>query len=234
MNENNYTINVEQPNIDINISDPQDFTIEVSKEPDIVIELNKQGPPGPPGAPGANVVSVEPIEQSGYDVTYRMLYSDNSYFDFTVTNGTGMNALVAISEDNWVLEGSTYKYTIAGSYSIVGVYEGTVSNKTLVADINVSVINGITYIYSLEPFDGYALVAAVGSSPEPAGVYIHEQGTPASIWEIEHNLNTYPSITVTDTAGNVVLCDKKYNNANKVTLNFTSAVKGTAYLNYTR
>lgn len=51
------------------------------------------------------------------------------------------------------------------------------------------------------------------------------------IWQIEHNLGKYPSITVVDTANNVIYGEVNYNDFNNVTITFTSSVTGYAYFN---
>lgn len=61
--------------------------------------------------------------------------------------------------------------------------------------------------------------------------YVHDQFTPSNIWIIHHPLNKKPSITVTDTAGNVYEGDEKYNNNNQVTITFNFPFSGYAYLN---
>ena len=61
--------------------------------------------------------------------------------------------------------------------------------------------------------------------------YIHEQGTSSDTWEIEHNLNKYPSVTVIDTAGRVFTAQVEYNSENKCTVYINAATKGKAYLN---
>lgn len=61
--------------------------------------------------------------------------------------------------------------------------------------------------------------------------YIHEQGTSASVWTINHNMNCYPSVTVVTSAKEVVVGEVQYTNSNTLTVTFASAFKGTAYLN---
>lgn len=51
------------------------------------------------------------------------------------------------------------------------------------------------------------------------------------IWQIEHNLGKFPSITVVDTAKNVIYADVTYNDLNNVTITFASSVTGYAYFN---
>ncbi len=61
--------------------------------------------------------------------------------------------------------------------------------------------------------------------------YIHEQAMASAVWEINHNLNRYPSITVVDSAGDVVSCDPKYIDENNVRIEFSAEFGGKAYLN---
>lgn len=61
--------------------------------------------------------------------------------------------------------------------------------------------------------------------------YIHEQMVSSSTWTITHNLGRYPSVTVVDSAGSVVVGDVTYVNKNRIILTFQGAFSGTAYLN---
>ena len=69
--------------------------------------------------------------------------------------------------------------------------------------------------------------------PEAEGpeMYVHNQYLADSVWNIVHNLNKYPSVTVTDSANNVVVGDVTYVNENAVTITFGSSFGGKAYLN---
>ena len=61
--------------------------------------------------------------------------------------------------------------------------------------------------------------------------YAYTQLAPASIWEIPHPLNKYPSVTVVDSGGNVVVGEVEYINAHKIILTFNAEFSGKAYLN---
>lgn len=63
------------------------------------------------------------------------------------------------------------------------------------------------------------------------GTYIHTQDVPLAVWVITHNLGKFPSVTIVDNLNQVVVADITYNNSNTVTLSFTSAFAGYAYLN---
>ena len=75
-------------------------------------------------------------------------------------------------------------------------------------------------------------ISAITGLEDALSTYIFEQGIAAGEWEIEHNLNKYPSVFVVDSAGTVQIPDNiQYNSDNKITLTFLSAFAGKAYLN---
>ena len=61
--------------------------------------------------------------------------------------------------------------------------------------------------------------------------YIHDQDAPSAEWTINHNLNTYPSVTIVDSAGTCVFGAVRYANANTIICSFSGAFSGKAYLN---
>jgi hypothetical protein len=60
--------------------------------------------------------------------------------------------------------------------------------------------------------------------------HVHPQGSPSATWTITHVLGGRPSVTVVDTAGTVVIGEVTYNSNTQVTVTFTSAFSGFAYL----
>lgn len=61
--------------------------------------------------------------------------------------------------------------------------------------------------------------------------YVHHQSTPALVWDITHNLDKFPSVTIVDSAGAVVMGDVTYESENKLKVAFTAEFGGSAYLN---
>lgn len=61
--------------------------------------------------------------------------------------------------------------------------------------------------------------------------FVFTKITPDSIWEITHNLDKYPSVTVVDSAGSVVIGDITYTSKSSLTVTFSAAFSGKAYLN---
>jgi hypothetical protein len=56
------------------------------------------------------------------------------------------------------------------------------------------------------------------------------QASAASSWSITHTLDGFPSVTVVDSAGTVVVGTVSYNSTSSVTVSFESAFAGKAYL----
>jgi hypothetical protein len=60
--------------------------------------------------------------------------------------------------------------------------------------------------------------------------YVYVQSAPSSEWVIEHNRGSYPSVTVTDTAGQKVEPSIDYPDTNTVIVRAGSPFSGTAYV----
>lgn len=61
--------------------------------------------------------------------------------------------------------------------------------------------------------------------------FVHEQMAASSTWDIIHNLNKYPSVTIIDLYGSVVIGEIRYISANEIQLTFTAPFSGRAILN---
>lgn len=61
--------------------------------------------------------------------------------------------------------------------------------------------------------------------------YVHRQIVPSDTWIIKHDLNKFCSVMITDSAESVVLGDINYIDENTVSITFSSAFSGKAYLN---
>ena len=60
--------------------------------------------------------------------------------------------------------------------------------------------------------------------------HTHTQSVAAATWNITHALTGYPSVTVVDSAGTVVIGDVQYNSTTSITVTFEAAFAGKAYL----
>lgn len=61
--------------------------------------------------------------------------------------------------------------------------------------------------------------------------YVHTQSTPSATWLINHNLGRKPSVTIVDSSEKVVFGDITYVTDNQLTVSFSAAFGGKAYLN---
>ena len=60
--------------------------------------------------------------------------------------------------------------------------------------------------------------------------YIHTQGVASDTWIINHNLGFYPNLTVQDSAGTIYEGEITYTDSVSLTVTFSSAFSGKAYL----
>lgn len=61
--------------------------------------------------------------------------------------------------------------------------------------------------------------------------YIHNQVVASGTWQIQHNLDKFPSVSIVDSGNNLVVGEVKYIDSNNVIITFTSVFSGKAYLN---
>jgi hypothetical protein len=61
--------------------------------------------------------------------------------------------------------------------------------------------------------------------------FIFVQDLPNTIWSVAHNLNKFPSVSVVDSSGSIVIGEVTYVDNNNVTITFSASFSGRAYLN---
>ena len=138
----------------------------------------------------------------------------------------------------------------ASGQNTVKFIEYIVGNNILISEQNVIdnfghftidsyTLNGTVYTLNLTNIGGNGNLdlnkfydfAVFNLSSERDSTFIFEQGQPATTWNIQHNLENFPSITVIDTGDTVVSGEYTYIDNNNVTLTFSAAFAGKAYLN---
>lgn len=136
------------------------------------------------------------------------------FFDvFDPTTGLTQTTLVdSIMTQNANPGGTTL--TIAGNISVTGTFADSAGNVGVVGKVLTS--TGVGTVWDDAP---------------QAPTFIFTQGVPAATWNITHNLNKFPSITVIDTGNTVVTGEYTYIDTNNVTLTFSAGFAGKAYLN---
>lgn len=61
--------------------------------------------------------------------------------------------------------------------------------------------------------------------------YVHDQQVASATWVVNHTLNKYAAVNIVDTANDIIMGEVKYNSLNQLTITFTAAISGKAYLN---
>lgn len=87
---------------------------------------------------------------------------------------------------------------------------------------NLPKINGYTVIGKKTPAD-YGI--------KEDAYFVFTQQTPSDLWFVQHNLGKKPAITVSDSAGTIVIGSYRYLDDNNVILQFEGAFSGKAYFN---
>lgn len=112
----------------------------------------------------------------------------------------------------------------------------TTNQKSIVG--NMGVVNATSNNYNdlnnKPAINGVTLIGNLTS--ESLGItgdknFVFNQNVASNIWEVNHNLNKFPSVTVVDSGKNIVIGEVLYINENYLQISFSSPFSGTAYLN---
>lgn len=61
--------------------------------------------------------------------------------------------------------------------------------------------------------------------------FVFNQQEASDTWTINHTLNKFPSVSVVDSAGDIVIGNVTYNSTSQIILTFSASFSGKAYLN---
>ena len=113
-------------------------------------------------------------------------------------------------------------------YSNFGLFDvaSVVDHPTLSDYLTVTVTNRTNQgSFIADKYYGLAIFA------EGDKHYTHNQGSASATWNVSHNLNKFPSATVVLSTGQKGYGDITYVDANNLTITFTGAESGKAYIN---
>ena len=159
-------------------------------------------------ADGSNMGDITTLEVSGLDASGQ---NTVQFMEYLVGND------ILISKQNDI---SAFGHFTIDSYtSNGGVY-------TLALTLVGSGSNGVISENAFYDFAVFTLSSGLADK-----TFEFTQGTPATTWNIQHDLGKFPSITVIDTADTVVTGQYEYIDNNNVTLTFSAGFAGKAYLN---
>lgn len=122
------------------------------------------------------------------------------------------------------VDNKTYMTPLRVKQAILANKSGGGSGTSNYNDLdNKPKINGVT-------LSGNKTSSELGLTGEDKN-FIYTKGTPDKVWDITHNLGKYPSVTIVDSAGSVVVGDITYTSKNNLKVTFSASFGGTAYLN---
>ena len=176
------------------------------------------------------------VNANGGDITNPLNAAGATTLSFaeivTITMSVTSNSGMTVTEFMTYIDGSQIlineqkKIDEFGHYTIKDyVLDG--GADPLFATLTLEHIGGTGLLVKDKTYD----VASFYKSNQGTPTFIYPQVVPAKIWEIPHNLGKFPSITVIDTGNTVVQGEYTYINNNSVTLEFSAAFGGKAYLN---
>lgn len=125
-----------------------------------------------------------------------------------VTRAPRQSVVVASPSRNSVIE--VHDAGVAGPPNVLTV--GTVSAGTAAVTIT-----------GTAPSQTLNFVLPVSSS------FVYTQSVSASTWTVTHGLGFFPSVTVVDNGGNMVIGDVLYITENQVSISFSASFGGKAY-----
>ena len=161
-------------------------------------------------------------------------YADNKGYSCTVdlsVMGYGGHVVgkFTSSNDSPILTENDDNLTDENDHSFTARTES--GNSVRVSDLSVSTTIYPTDKVMIVGLEDEHLVTIQTLSDTLDKHYVYTQSVVADTWNIQHNLNKFPSISVVDSADSQVEGDVEYVDANNVTLRFCGAFSGKAYLN---
>jgi hypothetical protein len=174
----------------------------VFKFTDLVPPLTGQFSGPVDGSPMANITT---MEISGTDVSGQ---NTVQFMEYLVGNN------ILISEQNDI---SKFGHYTIDSYTLKGA----------IYTLNITNLFGNSNL-DINKFYDFAVFTL---SSQGAPTFVFTQGVPATVWNIQHNLGKFPSVSVVNNNSVVLFTEVTYIDNNNVQLNFSAGFTGKAYLN---
>jgi hypothetical protein len=150
-----------------------------------------------------------------------LIFHKNTY------NGRHSVDIMTSYKDSIVLIQKTDSPNIFAYYKVQSYDQNLI--ETDFYDVSLLYINGNGFIEE----DQFYFVSLIqfDSIQDTDKHYTHNQSVAASTWNVNHNLGKYPSVTVTLSNGQVGYGDVTYIDENNLTITFSGANSGKAYMN---
>jgi hypothetical protein len=176
----------------------------------------------------------------GTEVVVAIDQNNKPYIVYPSTGGGsgGPAGAGGVSYSQQIGDGVSRTFTVThniGTRNVgVAVFSSADPYDEVIAEVERTSINTVTVRTITTPGPNQYTVAVSGPGSAGAAAdltYVHNQGSPAAVWSVPHNLGKYPAVDVVDTGGTQVIPTVLYNDINNVTITFGSATSGKAYLN---
>jgi hypothetical protein len=161
--------------------------------------------------------------------------------------------LYANDDDSTVPDGVTYEVNERLNETGYNKYFFTLNSNSPdgtfdLADVVPNTEPIVTFNYATKEYVDSRIVGAVGITFTPTSEitsttvqgaieevrakskYVHTQASAATTWSITHNLKFYPNVSIVDSALSHVIGEVTYIDENSLTVSFTSAFSGKAFL----
>ena len=206
----------------------------------------------PTGLPASGSVSftlTAPMRDAVSDVT---ITPQEQVVALNASGSISIN-LYANDDDSTVPDGVTYEVNERLNETGYNKYFFTLNSNSPdgtfdLADVVPNTEPIVTYNYATKEYVDSRIVGAVGITFTPTSEitsttvqgaieevrakskYVHTQASAATTWSITHNLKFYPNVSIVDSALSHVIGEVTYIDENSLTVSFTSAFSGKAFL----
>lgn len=130
------------------------------------------------------------------------------------------------TESSTASSGNSFDIDMGNSINTNTSSSRTQSSASTIPDSQVLTINGTQLTIS-----GGNTIQLPEHDDSEHDTYTHDQGLPSTVWNIVHNLDKSPSVTIVDTSGEIVDGKVAYVSSNEINVEFNAAFSGQAYLN---
>ena len=154
---------------------------------------------------GSNIAAITTMEISGIDNSGQ---NTVPFMDYLVGNN------ILISEQNAI---NNFGHYTIDSYTLKGA----------IYTLNLTNLFG-NGVLDLDKFYDFAVFTL---SSQGVPTFVFDQAAPATVWNIQHNLGKFPSVSVVNNNDIVINGEVTYIDNNNVQLNFSAGFSGKAYLN---
>jgi hypothetical protein len=216
-------ITVESKETRVVVKEPSDNKFVLESIPDVIVLAagnigipgpeGPEGPPGPMGAtstiPGPSGPPGSPGPPGGSAGSTHIFVQGSPSSTWVIPHNLGWWPSITVVDTG-------------GSVVEPDKHYDTNNQVTLVFG---SPTTGTAYLNPGNPGDG--------STPGGGGSvssYVHIQSVTALTWSVVHDLNRYPSVTISDLFDDVVIADVRYISLNELQITFTAPSAGRAYL----